>query len=124
MSSEWHDEIIVGDLSTRRDFCDVRDVVRAYRLLAERGVSGEIYNIASGRRRLAARHRQRTRVAKSRRTCDLVQDQELLRPAEMPVLRGSYRETSSANGMGTVDSSWRQSLRDVIADMRNRRSQQ
>ena len=40
--------IPVGDLSTRRDFTDVRDVVRAYRLLAEFGLSGEAYNIASG----------------------------------------------------------------------------
>src|ERR1700722_19049353 len=42
-------EIPVGDLSTRRDFCDVRDVVRAYRLLAQYGLTGEAYNVASGR---------------------------------------------------------------------------
>ena len=44
----WRREILVGDLSTRRDFSDVRDVVRAYRLLATLGVSGEVYNVASG----------------------------------------------------------------------------
>jgi GDP-4-dehydro-6-deoxy-D-mannose reductase len=38
----------VGNLDIVRDFTDVRDVVRAYRLLAEKGKSGEIYNLGSG----------------------------------------------------------------------------
>ena len=38
-----------GNLESRRDFTDVRDVVRAYRLLLEKGRPGEAYNIASGR---------------------------------------------------------------------------
>jgi GDP-4-dehydro-6-deoxy-D-mannose reductase len=38
----------VGDLSAERDFTDVRDIVRAYRLLAERGRAGEAYNLGSG----------------------------------------------------------------------------
>lgn len=39
----------VGNLTSQRDFTDVRDVTRAYRLLLEKGQSGEAYNIASGR---------------------------------------------------------------------------
>jgi GDP-4-dehydro-6-deoxy-D-mannose reductase len=39
----------VGNLESRRDFTDVRDVVRAYRLLIEGGQAGQAYNIASGR---------------------------------------------------------------------------
>ena len=42
-------EIEVGNLTVQRDFCHVRDVVRAYRALLQRGKSGEIYNLASGR---------------------------------------------------------------------------
>ena len=38
----------VGNLESRRDFLDVRDVTRAYRMLLEKGKSGEAYNIASG----------------------------------------------------------------------------
>jgi len=38
----------VKKLDSIRDFTDVRDIVRAYRLLAEEGKSGEIYNICSG----------------------------------------------------------------------------
>jgi GDP-4-dehydro-6-deoxy-D-mannose reductase len=41
--------ILVGNLKTQRDLTDVRDVVRAYRLLMERGVAGEVYNVGSGR---------------------------------------------------------------------------
>ena len=39
----------VGDLSAERDFTDVRDTVRAYRLIVERGTPGDVYNVASGR---------------------------------------------------------------------------
>jgi GDP-4-dehydro-6-deoxy-D-mannose reductase len=38
----------IGSLSAERDFTDVRDVVRAYRLIMQDGTSGEVYNIASG----------------------------------------------------------------------------
>lgn len=39
----------VGNLTAKRDFTDVRDVVRAYRLLMEKGSLGEVYNIGSGK---------------------------------------------------------------------------
>lgn len=41
-------KIKIGDLTTKRDYTDVRDIVRAYRLLLEKGRSGEIYNVCSG----------------------------------------------------------------------------
>jgi GDP-4-dehydro-6-deoxy-D-mannose reductase len=41
--------IYLGDVSAKRDFSDVRDVVRAYRLLALHGKPGEAYNVASGK---------------------------------------------------------------------------
>jgi GDP-4-dehydro-6-deoxy-D-mannose reductase len=40
-----------GNLDSRRDFTDVRDVVRAYALALEQGEPGEVYNIGSGRAR-------------------------------------------------------------------------
>ncbi len=39
----------IGNLDVIRDFTDVRDVVRAYRLLAQHGRAGEVYNLGSGR---------------------------------------------------------------------------
>jgi GDP-4-dehydro-6-deoxy-D-mannose reductase len=42
-------ELATGNAETRRDFTDVRDVVRAYRLLAQAdGLSGQVFNVASG----------------------------------------------------------------------------
>ena len=38
----------VGNLEAARDFTDVRDVVRAYRLIGEKGIRGEIYNVGTG----------------------------------------------------------------------------
>lgn len=38
----------VGNLQSRRDFTDVRDVVRAYWLILQRGEPGEVYNVGSG----------------------------------------------------------------------------
>lgn len=42
-------DLKAGNLAVGRDILDVRDVVRAYRLLAEQGVPGEVYNVCSGR---------------------------------------------------------------------------
>ena len=43
--------LVTGDLDVTRDFTDVRDAVRAYRILLESGKNGEVYNICSGRER-------------------------------------------------------------------------
>jgi GDP-4-dehydro-6-deoxy-D-mannose reductase len=40
--------LYTGDISIVRDFLDVRDVVRAYQLLLEKGVTGELYNVCTG----------------------------------------------------------------------------
>ena len=47
-ASRRAESIRVGRLDVYRDFTDVRDIVRAYRLLAEKGQAGETYNICSG----------------------------------------------------------------------------
>ena len=40
----------VGNLKSYRDFTDIRDIVRAYRFIIEKGVCGTIYNVGSGRK--------------------------------------------------------------------------
>ena len=49
LSAEVHSPLIVGDLESRRDFLDVRDVARALVILGETGRVGLIYNLGSGR---------------------------------------------------------------------------
>lgn len=39
----------VGNISVSRDFSDVRDVVRAYRLLVESDYAGEVFNVGAGK---------------------------------------------------------------------------
>lgn len=39
----------VGNLKAKKDFCDVRDIVRAYILLMEKGIPGDVYNVGSGK---------------------------------------------------------------------------
>lgn len=77
----------VGNLEARRDFTDVRDVVRAYWLALERGEPGEVYVIASGRD-----HRI-SEVAEMLLTMSTVpirieQDPSRMRPSDVPVLLG------------------------------------
>jgi GDP-4-dehydro-6-deoxy-D-mannose reductase len=112
-------EIPVGDLSTRRDFSDVRDVVKAYRLLMERGRSGEVYNVASGHD-TALIDIAYDLVAQIAPDVRLVPDVDLLRPVEVPVMRGSYRKLHKATGWEpTISLST--SLSDVVSELRSRR---
>jgi GDP-4-dehydro-6-deoxy-D-mannose reductase len=87
----------VGNLTTRRDFTDVRDVVAAYRLLIERGVPGAIYNVCSGRDvAMSDVAGQLLELAGADLTLET--DPDLLRPVDVPVLRGSAALLREATG--------------------------
>ena len=81
--------IVTGSPDTRRDFTDVRDVVRAYRLLAARGEPGA-YNVCSGVSRSAreliagARRGRRRRRSTTRSTRPSVRAHEVRRSAAPP----------------------------------------
>lgn len=111
-------EVPVGNLSARRDFTDVRDVVRAYRLLAERGEAGAAYNVCSGRDvAIQVLADQLCGLAES--PMDLVVDPELVRPVDTPVLRGDPTRLQAATGW-TPEIPLDQTLRDVLDDWRKR----
>jgi GDP-4-dehydro-6-deoxy-D-mannose reductase len=113
------ESILVGDLSTRRDFSDVRDVVRAYRLLAKLGVSGEVYNVASGHD-VALLDIARQLVARLAPNVELVVDPSLLRPVDLPVSRGSYDKLHQATGWAP-HIALHASLDDIVNDLEERR---
>jgi GDP-4-dehydro-6-deoxy-D-mannose reductase len=92
-----HDVVPVGDLSARRDFLDVRDVVRAYRLVVAEGQPGEVYNVCSGLDRPIAALAEAL-LTRARRPMHLEVDPALARPADIPVLRGSNAKLAAAVG--------------------------
>ena len=80
-------ELRVGDLTARRDFTDVRDVVRAYRLLAVDGQAGAAYNVCTGTS-VSIDDLAHRLLAAARHPMTLVPDPDLLRPVDLPELRG------------------------------------
>lgn len=112
------DVLPIGDLSARRDFTDVRDVVRAYRLLVEHGEPGEVYNVCSGVD-LAVQDLADQLLAQARIPLRFETDPSLLRPVEVPVLRGSHQRLTDATGW-QPEIPISQTLTDLLEDWRGR----
>lgn len=87
----------VGNLTPRRDFTDVRDVVRAYRLLVLHGDAGEAYNVCSGHDIAISELADRL-VAMADRPMRLEGDPSLQRPVDVPVLRGDFTRLHKTTG--------------------------
>jgi len=83
----WAPEISVGNLDARRDITDVRDTVRAYRLILERGEPGRPYNVCSGRA-LSIRELLDLLLARARVPIAIKTDPARLRPNDTPLLLG------------------------------------
>lgn len=115
---EERDEVVVGNLTARRDFTDVRDVVRAYRRMIERATPGEAYNVCSGVDVEIQDVADRL-VAMATRPMRLVPDPALLRPADVPVLRGNNTKLRKATGW-QPEISLDATLADLLDDMRKR----
>lgn len=77
--------IKVGNLMAKRDFTDVRDVVRAYYMLAEKGKSGETYNVGCGNA-IYINDILMMIISKSRSEISVEVDQSKIRPVDVPVI--------------------------------------
>jgi GDP-4-dehydro-6-deoxy-D-mannose reductase len=92
----------VGDLKPTRDYSDVRDIVRGYWLLLERGTPGEVYNLCSGVdwpiERILHYLIEKSKVPH----IEIRQDPTRLRPSDVPVLRGSRQKIENALGWRTT----------------------
>ncbi|HVM10386.1 MAG TPA: GDP-mannose 4,6-dehydratase [Acidimicrobiales bacterium] len=110
-------QLQMGNATPRRDLTDVRDVVRAYRLLVEKGTPGDIYNVASGHDVVIGDLARRL-IELSGVDLELVTDTVELRPVDVPVLRGDP-------GKLRHDTGWEpqipleETLRDVLAYWRS-----
>jgi GDP-4-dehydro-6-deoxy-D-mannose reductase len=115
---EGGDVLTIGNLSARRDFTDVRDVVRAYRLLVLRGEPGEAYNVCSGVD-IAVQELADRLLSLATKPMRFETDVDLLRPVDIPVLRGDHGKLTAATGWEptiSID----QTLADLLDDWRAR----
>lgn len=107
-----------GDLSPERDFTDVRDVVRAYRLIATAGRAGATYNVCTGKA-VAMSSLLDDLIAAATVPISTEPDPDLVRPVDLPVLRGSFDALRD-------DTGWEPSielndtLADILSDARQR----
>jgi GDP-4-dehydro-6-deoxy-D-mannose reductase len=111
-------ELKVGNLDAKRDYTDVRDIARAYRLLLEKGSSGQIYNVCSGKA-LSGHEILDGLMRAAGSQPKTGQDPEKMRPADAAELCGSHDKLTAATGW-RPEISLEQTLQDVVADWRSR----
>ena len=103
-------DLPVGNLTSRRDFTHVKDIARAYRLIAEKGGAGEVYNVGSGVTYSAQEVLDRL-IAMARRDIPVRQDPARMRPSDTPVICCDH-------GKLTRDTGWepRLGLEEILRD--------
>lgn len=106
----------IGNLAISRDFTDVRDVVRAYRMIAEKGVRGETYNVGSGRAYCLQDLLNRL-IAMARCEIPVQVDPERMRPADLPyVLCSPKKIEKTINWKPEIEI--QQTLNEMLEDIR------
>jgi GDP-4-dehydro-6-deoxy-D-mannose reductase len=110
--------LYVGNLEAVRDFTDVRDTVRAYYLILEKGVPGEVYNVATGK---GYKIRQVLEILQGLSTAkfQIKQDPKRLRPSDVELLIGDPTKLKSATGW-EPQYSFEQTLKDLLDYWRER----
>jgi GDP-4-dehydro-6-deoxy-D-mannose reductase len=111
--------ILVGDLTPRRDYSDVRDIVRGYWTLLERGEPGEVYNLCSGRtwsiQQVLDFLLEQSRV----KDIKVQVEPSRLRPSDVMVLEGDPSKVEKATGW-KVEIPFERTLKDLLAYWRQR----
>ncbi len=108
-------ELRVGNLAAVRDFSDVRDIVRGYALLLERGVAGEAYNLCSGTGISLASVVEHLR-ALCRVRVTVIEESKRLRARETPALVGSAARAAALGWSPAIP--LRQTLSDLLEHWR------
>lgn len=110
--------INVGNLSARRDFTDVRDVVRAYGLLMDRGMKGETYNIGSGHA-VSIKSILDLILSKTDAVIEIQIDNEKLRPSDVPVIEANIEKIKKDTGW-VPEIDLEQTILDTLVYWRNK----
>jgi len=112
----------VGNLEARRDFTDVRDVVRAYQILAEKGTPGDGYLICSGQA-VSIHYLLNALIDAAGIDVEVNYDPERMRPSDTPCLFGSHAKLTNDTGW-KPEIHLRQSLNDAFYDWLKRLDQE
>jgi GDP-4-dehydro-6-deoxy-D-mannose reductase len=110
--------IRVGNLDAKRDFTDVRDMVRAYLLALEKGKGGAVYNICSGRS-WSMKEVLDMLLSMTDAKIEVEVDKARLRPSDVPVLLGDCSRFKKDTGWEPTIP-FEQTLKDIIDYWRNR----
>jgi GDP-4-dehydro-6-deoxy-D-mannose reductase len=110
--------IRVGNLEAQRDFTDVRDIVRAYWLVLEKGEEGDVYNIGSGKA-YVMKDILDMLLSMSKVKVEVEVDPQRLRPSDVPVLVSDSSKFVSLTGW-KPEISFPDSLRDLLQFWRER----
>ncbi|NOZ06029.1 MAG: GDP-mannose 4,6-dehydratase [Chloroflexi bacterium] len=108
----------VGNLAAQRDFTDVRDIARAYKLALERGVPGEAYNVSTGRPR-AVQQLLDIMLGMSPSPIKIEIEPALFRPADVPISYGDASKLHEHTGWAPIIP-FEQTVRDILDDWRAR----
>ena len=112
----------VGNLRAKRDFSDVRDVVRAYTMLMESGEAGEVYNIGSGQAR-PVQEVLDTLLSFAQARIQVEEDPARMRASDVPMIVADFSRLRDCTGW-EPEIPFEQSLLDVLDDWRKRVSSQ
>ncbi len=108
----------VGNTDVARDFCDARDMVRAYRLAVLAGVPGEVYNLGRGRSVRIADIVDEL-IALCRVSVAVTVDQKLLRSSDVPRQEADTRKFTALTGWQPLIP-WHTTLSDTLDYWRNK----
>jgi GDP-4-dehydro-6-deoxy-D-mannose reductase len=111
--------VYVGDLTPRRDYSDVRDIVRGYWLLLERGEPGEVYNLCSGRTWSIQAVLDFVLSLSTVKGITVKTDPARLRPSDVMVLEGDPGKVHKATGW-KVEIPFEQTLTELLDYWRQR----
>ncbi|MBO5458728.1 MAG: GDP-mannose 4,6-dehydratase [Lachnospira sp.] len=87
----------VGNLSAKRDFTDVRDVVQAYAMLVKEGARGETYNVGTGHA-LAIQEILDKIISLSTSKIEVQVDPDKLRPVDVPIIEPDISKINKCTG--------------------------
>lgn len=108
----------VGNLKAKRDFSDVRDIVKAYYLIAQKGEFGKTYNVGSGYS--VSIQELLDKIIQLSDVCPRIEvDPNRLRPSDVPTIQCDYTELKSDTGW-TPEFTIEESLVDILEYWRSK----